>query len=151
MPSNPPITAVKTSHALTIQTGTGKVIGMIQNWSPQMSRQITPIFELNLATSGEPRENVPGNLSNLTVQVSRYDIYTNLMERAFGTRDLIMLSNQNEPFVVNEMWRNPKNELEVISYWGCWFNNIGRTLQSTNDRIVQVSAGLTYCGKNRMQ
>jgi hypothetical protein len=116
-----------------------------------MSRQITPVFELNSATSGEPVENVPGNLSGLTIQVNRYDLYTKLMEKAFGSQDMHMLSDQNAPFTVRELWRYPNNTLEALEYQGCWFNNLGRTIQSTNDRIVNVTASLTYVRRRKLQ
>lgn len=140
----------RTSHGLTIYSDNGRPIGLIQSWAPTATRQITPVYELNKETSGDPVDNVPGNVQNLTMQVTRYDIYGALMETAFGTRDLTWLGNQNVPFRVVERWEDPDEKVRRYEYSGCWFNQLGRTVQSTGDRLVQVQATLTYLKKRRI-
>lgn len=140
---NTPETLVRSSHALTIVSN-GITIGLINQWSPKQSRQITPVYEINFETSGLPYENIPGNVQNLTLDIQRYDLWTNRMEQAFGTVDLTMLSNQKSPFQVEEYWTAPSGQTEVWRYLGCWFNNVGRTFSSNDTRVVNVNASMTY-------
>jgi len=150
MPNNPPQTLVRTSHAITIRTAGGLVIGLINGWTPQMSRDITPIYEINAVTSGEPLENVPGNIKNLTIGVTRYDLYTQRMEDAFGTADITMLSNQDRPFEVQEAYKFPNGTGEVYIYSGCYFSQVGRNYRSDDQRIINVNASLSYVRKTRI-
>jgi hypothetical protein len=143
--SAPPSTVVRSAHAITIQTQTGLTIGLIQNWAPAQQRQITPIYELNVETSGLPYENIPGNLTGLTIAVSRYDLYTNRMEDAFGTTSLSVLTDQSAPIAVQEVWTDPTGTvIEQWIYKGVWFNNIGHQYRSDDNRLVLVNGSLTY-------
>ena len=74
-----PNTSTATSHAIAIRAG-GVTVGMIQSWAPSQSRTVTPVYELNPATTGEIIENVPGNVAGTTIQVSRYDLFSTRME-----------------------------------------------------------------------
>lgn len=148
MPTNPPNTLVRSSHALTIRAN-GITVGVIQGWSPAMNRAITPVYEISVATSGEPIENVPGNVGGLTISVSRFDLYTKRMESAFGTPDVAMLGDHNNPFQVLEIWRFPDNTQEGWLYLGCWFSNMGRNYSATDQRLVNVSASISYVRKIR--
>lgn len=139
-----PTTNIRTSHAISILVNT-KVVGQIQSWAPTQSKTITATFELNSDTSGEPTENIPGNLSGLTIQVSRYDLFASKMEEVWGkSNNLWMLSKQLHPFVVQEKWKNPDNTTEYMNYEGCWFSQLGRNMSAQGDRIVLVNATLNY-------
>ena len=150
MPTNPPQTLVRTSHALTIRAN-GTTIGLINGWTPTISRTITPIYELHTKTSGDPVEKVPGNLTGQTIAVQRYDLYPTRMETAFGTVDVLMLSAQDRPFSVVERWKFPGGTYEVIQYTGCWFSQIGKAYRSDGDRIVNVNATLEYVARQLIQ
>ena len=153
MPVNPPQTLVRTSHSLTIRSN-GVSIGLVNGWNPTISRTITPIYEIKTRTSGDPLEKVPGNVTGQTIAVQRYDLYTERMEQAFGTRDLMMLSLQDAPFQVIERWQFPTNVgggIEIIRYTGCWFSNIGKNYRSDGDRIVNVNATLEYVTRELVQ
>jgi hypothetical protein len=150
MPVNPPQTASITSHALTIKTGAGIVIGLIKQWQPKQDREVTPIYEINSLTSGEPVENVPGNVKGLQITVQRYDLYTKKMELAFGTSELTMLSLQDRPFLVQEIWRFPDNSLESYMYSGCYFSTLGKQYASDDNRTVVVNATLVYTRKDKI-
>lgn len=146
----PPNTTTQLSHAVTIRAG-GQTIGAINGWNPRKGRDITAVYELGVVTgqyakkSGDPFEKVPGNATGMTVEVRRYDIYTVQMETVFGTVDLAMLTNQDDPFDVRSSWLTPSNVNNYFDlYRGCWFSNIGREISSTGDRIVQASATLEY-------
>ena len=149
MAKNPPTTAVRTSHAITIKVN-GTTVGMINGWNPTQGRTVTPIFEVGVDTSGIPVECMPGNVTGLTISISRYDVYTLQMERAFGTADLTMLSRQSEPFSVIESWTAPDGSQERYIYDGCWFTSLGRGLRSDGDRLVNVNATLMYTKKMKV-
>jgi hypothetical protein len=151
MPLNPPQTTVRLSHAITIKTSNGTTIGLIKQWSPQQNRDVNPVYELNTETSGDPYENCPGNMRNLQIRVQRYDLYTQRMEQAFGTSDLIFLTDQNRPFTCQEVWRFPDNSYEAWGYTGCWFSNIGKNYQSDDQRIVLVDATIVYVKRVKLQ
>jgi hypothetical protein len=139
-----PTTSVRTSHAVAIRAN-GVTIGQIQTWAPSQTRGVTHTFELNSVTSGEVFENVPGNMSNLTIRVDRYDLYKKKMEQAWGpTFSIMMLTDQTNPLEISEKWSNPDGSTEMIVYTGCWFTNLGRNLTANGDRIVNVSASLMY-------
>jgi hypothetical protein len=139
-----PKTTVRTSHAVAIRAN-GVTIGQIQTWNPQQTRGVVPTYELNSATTGEVYENVPGNISGLTIQVSRYDLYKKKMEQAWGTSfNIQMLTDQANPLEISEKWSNPDGSVELYVYTGCWFTNLGRSLTANGDRIVNVSASLMY-------
>lgn len=150
MPTNPPNTAVRTSHAMTIRAN-GVTIGVIQSWNVGMTRAVTHVYEINADTSGEPIEAVPGNVGGLTIGVNRYDLYTNRMEQAFGTPNFEMLSDQNNPFDIIERWRFPTGAIEARKYEQCWFNSLGRNYSATDNRLVQVNGSITYVRKVRIQ
>ncbi|RLI87332.1 MAG: hypothetical protein DRP01_02165 [Archaeoglobales archaeon] len=139
-----PTTTIRTSHATSIRAG-GTTIGQIQTWAPNQSRTITPGYELRSETSGEVTENVPGNITGLTVQVSRYDLFSSKMEEVWGTSSAFwMLSDQLNPLEIEEKWRNPDGTVEKQLYSGCWFSQLGRNMQAQGDRIVMVNATLNY-------
>lgn len=150
---SPPGTLVRTSHSLTIKVG-GQIIGLINGWNPTISRTITPVYQIATwhmnTRSGDPVEKAPGNVTGQTIAIQRYDIYTKRMEVAFGTPDMMMLSNQLDPFEVIERWQFPNTPLrpgggtEIVVYSGCWFSNIGRNYRSDGDRIVNVNGTLEY-------
>lgn len=168
-----PITKVRTSHALTIKAN-GITVGLINGWNPAQGRTVTPVFEVGTDDSGNPVENMPGNMTGLQIAISRFDTYSRKMEQAFNTPDLTMLTRQNQPFDVMEAWllptgvvfsagpgitqttsagplpittSSPFSDEERYLYSGCWFSNLGRTLRSDDNRIVNVNATLIYTKK----
>lgn len=145
-----PNTSTATSHAIAIRAN-GVTIGMIQTWAPSQTRTITPVYELNPATTGEIIENVPGNVGGTTIQVSRYDLFSKRMEEAWGAAFDIqdMLSNQNEPLTVQERWSQANGTVNVYVYTGCWFSSLGRNFAVQGDRIINVSATLNYVKKRK--
>lgn len=144
-----PNTSTRTDHAISIVVD-GVPIGHIQDWTPQQSRTVTPVFELNSSTSGEVIENVPGNIGGLTIGVNRYDLFTAKMEEVWGADfNVQMLSDQTNPIAVNEIWITP-NGVETWFYEGCWFTSLGRTHSSQGDRITKVNASMMYVKKFRV-
>jgi len=142
-----PVTNTRLDHAVSIYVN-GIRIGLIQEWSPQQSRGMTPVYELNAASSGTIIEYAPGNMSNQTVGVNRYDLYKKRMEQAWGAGFSIqMLSDQSTSLTVMEKWDNPDGTGTQCIYEGCWFQQLGRTHQAQGDRITKVNASLVYTKK----
>lgn len=153
MALTPPVTKVQTSHALTIRRN-GAVIGAINGWNPTQSRDAQFVYEFQggpgestggQGGNGAPFDLVPQNQSGQQVQITRYDLYTRRMKTAFGTADLTMLCNQNEPFDVEEVWKSPdgQNNYRRV-YKGCWFTQMGQTFSADQNRTVMTSATLMY-------
>ena len=141
-----PDTRIRTSHAISIYPSRGnEPIGQIQTWAPNQSRTITPAYELNSSSSGNVTENVPGNITGLTIQVSRYDLFTQKMEEVWGSASALwMLGDQKVSLEIKEKWQNYNGAVEFYYYEGCWFSQIGRNMQAQGDRIVMVNATLNY-------
>jgi hypothetical protein len=145
-----PVTLTRTDHAITIRVD-GITVGQIHDWSPSMSRTVTPTFQLESGTSGEVFENVPGNIGGLTITVMRYDLYTKKMEQAWGSNFSInMLTDQTVALTITEKWSNPATAAESWIYKGCWFTSLGRTHSAEGDRITKVNATLAYARKDRV-
>ena len=143
-----PNTTIRSSHAVSIRVAS-TTIGQIQTWAPNQSRTVTPAYQLastlNGIDSGEVVENVPGNITGLTIQVSRYDLFASKMEQIWGTAQALwMLTKQVNQIEVEEKWTNPDNTSEKYTYFDCWFSQLGRNLQAQGDRIVMVNATLNY-------
>lgn len=144
-----PVTSTRTDHAITIRVD-GVTIGHIQDWTPQQNRTVTPVYELNSATSGEVVENVPGNIGGLTIGVNRYDLFNKKMEEVWGANfNIQMLTDQTNPIQIQEKWNNPSGTTQVWVYTGCWFTSLGRTHSANGDRISKVNASLMYVKKYR--
>jgi hypothetical protein len=145
-----PVTTTRTDHAISIRVD-GETIGQIQDWTPQQSRTITATYELKSDTSGEVVENVPGNIGGLTLGVNRFDLYKAKMEEVWGTNfNIQMLTDQTEPFTVQEKWLVPNDSPEIWIYTGCWFSSLGRNHSAQGDRITKVNASLSYVKKYRV-
>ena len=137
---------IRTSHAISIHPSVGAAaIGQIQSWAPNQSRTITPTYELDSRTSGNVVDNVPGNVTGLTIQVSRYDLFTVKMEEVWGSSAFWMLGDQQTALEIREKWQPPGGgPAEFYHYKGCWFSQLGRNMQAEGNRIVMVNATLNY-------
>ena len=142
-----PQTTIRTSHAVAIKYQS-VTIGQIQTWAPSQSRTITPAYQLasfaGTTASGEVTENVPGNITGLTIQISRYDLFASKMEEIWGDVAFWMLTKQVNKLEIDEVWENPDESRERYTYEDCWFSQLGRNLQAQGDRIVMVNATLNY-------
>lgn len=145
----PPQTQTRMDHALTIRTGNGRTIGAINGWAEQQSRTIEDVFDVEVNSNGLPAELIPQIVGTRTVRVDRYDLYTSIMEEAFGTRELVMLTSQAQPFRVREIWREPLGRTKVYEYIA-YFSDKGRALRSDGNRIINVNATLHYLRKDRI-
>ena len=152
-----PITRTRTDHAMIIKVD-GVSIGHIQDWTPQQSRTVTPVYQFSTdsaeGSSGTVVENVPGNIGGLTIGVNRYDLYTKKMEEVWGNGfSITMLTDQERAITIREVWKkideNGNTTSESWAYEGVWFTSLGRTHSANGDRITKVNASFMYARKNR--
>lgn len=152
----PPSTKTQTSHALAIQAN-GQIIGTINKWAPKQNLSVGEVFEFGQVTGpygktfGTPYEKVPGNMGGMSISVGKYDLYEAQFERAFGSLDLTMLTNETGTpgesgiLTLREVWAapNPAQRYQVV-YLGCWFSDIGRSFSTSDNRIINVDATVEY-------
>jgi len=137
-----PNTRTASQHIISIRFR-GVTVGLIQRWAPRQQRDMTPIYELNSLTSGRRVDIVPGNVSQLQIDVQRYDLFTRRMHEAFGfPASAIHLSDHTNPFDVQEIWQLPSGLIIGTVYQGCWFSSIGREYSATGERVIMATAAL---------
>jgi len=137
-----PFTKVVTQHVVSIRVN-GQTIGYIQNWNPSQRKTLTRVFEINAVTSGRAVELVPGNVDADTIRIDRYDVYRKLLWKAFGfAAELVHLSDHLNPFDVKEIWKEPDGNTHGTLFTGCWFEETGRSMSSTGDRIMMANGSL---------
>lgn len=160
--ASPPNTRAQLSHAMVIRTtgANAKVIGAINEWNPRINRTLTDLYEFGEVSGinagqatgpGQPFEIAPGNVSGMQIDVRRWDLYTEQMESAFGTPGAAMeMLGQLDAVAVREAWASnnlPTNYYRA--YAGCWFQDVGRTLDAKGDRTVNVSATIRFTKRTR--
>jgi hypothetical protein len=149
-----PNTTTRLSHALTLRIGPGQIVGAVFAFSPSQRRSIDEEWEVDAAASGLPSDIVPQALTERTIRIERYDIYTRLMEEITGTKELIVLTDQSRPFILREVWRAPYGVLtggqRVYEYLNCWFSDLGRTVRSDDNRVVSVEATIVWGRRRRV-
>jgi len=161
----PPDTKAQLTHAMIIRMGS-KVIGAINEWNPGINRTITDLYEFGPVggsgltqweNPGEPFEIVPGNVSGMQIQVRRWDLYNSQLD--FGAFDapidnFTMLSQQYSSFGIREDWFTPTGasfagQNYAKRYLGCWWSDVGRTLDAKSDRTINVSGTIRYTRRER--
>ena len=141
----------KTYHGVSIVASNG-VVGRIQSWQPDAyTREGVHLYELSHFQWGRPVEYVPGRATGFTIAVTRAEVWTSEMEKAFGYSALFEdLTDQNRPFDVQEFWfqGNATGSSQIWTYTGCWFQNRNiDALTSDGDGITRVSATLAYVSR----
>lgn len=106
MTVSPPITRTRTTHALLIRVG-GRNVGAIYKWDITQRRDIKSKFEVNPYGYGLPADIVPATLATRTISVERADLYDDIMEECFGSKELVTLTDQTRPFNLREVWLAP--------------------------------------------
>ena len=154
--SQVPRTRTRTSHGLLIRVASGRVVGAINEFSHSTTRDVRDVFEINANSYGQaPVDLIPGNVTSRTISVQRYDLFQAPMEEAFGTGfEYETLADQARPFSLRTIWRSPVGSAlggrRVYEYTGCYFTRIGRTARTTDSRIVNVNAEITYVLRRRI-
>lgn len=106
MTVSPPITRARTTHALLIRVG-GRNVGAIYKWSTVQRRSMKSKFEVNPYGYGLPADLVPSTLETRSISVDRVDLYDEILEECFGSRELVTLTDQTRPFNLREVWLAP--------------------------------------------
>jgi hypothetical protein len=143
----PPNTKTTTSHGMVVRAN-AQTIGALNEWGVRINRTLTQVYEFGQVTRagagpGEPFETVPGNCSGMTIEARRFDLFKLTAERAFGTPDITMLSQQYDALTMREGWATPGAQDNFTRvYNGVWIQDKGRQLDAKGDRLVNV--GLTF-------
>ena len=140
----------KVYHGVSITSGDNTIIGRIQSWQPDAyTREGVHLYELADMSWGRPVEYVPGKATGFTIAITRAEVWSSEMERAFGAEFVFEdLIDQNKPFKVKEFWLRGLTSYHVWTYNGCWFQNKNiDALTSDGDGITRVSAQLAYVSR----
>lgn len=115
-------------------------IGAIQSFQTTQQRSNKRIPEVG--TDGFI-EIVPQSQTSVTLSVTRI-VYDGLsVTQAFG-RGFVHLQSQRIPFdvvVIDKFFGDAEEEKMVTVYKNCWFNNIGKTYQSS-DYVISETASI---------
>lgn len=71
-------------------------------------------------------------------------------ESKFGKAIGVGVSNELEGIDVGDVSRSWEVSVEKFWYSGCWFTNLGRTVQAQGDRLVLANATLVYTKVRKM-
>lgn len=151
-------------HGFSIQVvtagGAGVTIGRITEWTPlQMSRPATLVRELNADTYGQPVDIVPGVEENFTLAFARAEVWGAEIEVAFGVGGgpsgvdpYMLLVNQNQPFIVDEVYMKGNTVYRQIRYLGCWFTskNTAQFTAEGGDSIIKVDGEIMFVNRLRI-
>lgn len=149
-----PNTRVRLSHAYTLRTAKGRVIGAVYRTSVNQSREIDTEWEIDPGAHGEPADIIPQTLNERSFQIARWDLYEDIMEEVFGTRELEMLTDQSRGFKIREAWRAPVSFLNSAArqyeYLPCFFRRLGRVQETQGDRTIRVDGELDWLRRRRV-
>jgi hypothetical protein len=141
-----------TYHGFSIQVS-GVTIGRITEWQPQqLDRDFTHVSELNAKTWGQPVDGVPGGAKNFTLSFARAEVWGEEAEKAFGeTTVYTLLTNQNTPFSVDEVFTKGLQAYRRFRYLGCWWTSKNMDqFTADGDGIVRISGEVAFINKIRI-
>ena len=142
----------QTYHGFSIQVG-GVTIGRITEWTPQaLDRDATLIYELNAQTWGQPVDIVPGKANTFTVSFSRAEVWGEEIEKAFGEDDVYtLLTSQNTPFAVDEVFLKGLQLYRQYRYLGCWFTSKSwDAFGADGEGTIKISGEIMFVNKVRV-
>lgn len=154
----PPITKVRSTQALSVHVQLPhrppRLIGAVQGFDVNQSREIDEEYEIDATSVGLPVDLIPQRLSERTITVERLDLYLNLFEEVFNTREIITLTDQFMPLSLRELWRDPSGsafaqQTRGYVYTGVFIKSFGRKMAATNDLIVRTNA--TFIWRSRIR
>jgi hypothetical protein len=153
-----PRTQTRLNHGLFIRVK-GRGIGAILNFNTSQSTEVKEEFEITRSQSGtgimHPNHLAIERLSTRTIEVTRADLYLDLMERVFAGNYLDMLADQRYRFDVDEVWREPGGAIfggaSMWRYKGCVFEKLSRQNDASGDRVVRVSGTIRWTYRQRIQ
>lgn len=142
----------QTYHGFAVQVD-GVTIGRITDWTPvSLDRDITPVYELNPKTWGQPVDQVPGKATTFQVAFSRVEVWGEEIEKAFGAQDVYsLLLDQNAPFTIDEFYSRGNVPYRLFRYLGCWFSSKSVDgFSSEGDAIIKISGDITFVNRVRI-
>ena len=149
-----PNTRARLSHAYTLRTSGGRIIGAVFRTEVNQSRTVDVEHEIDPNNHGEPRDLVPQEMTEQTLSIARFDLYSKPMEEALGSQRIVMLKDQFRGFRLREVWRAPFSFLnatgQLFEYAPCFFTRLGRQQESTGDRVVRVNAQLVWLDRDQI-
>lgn len=153
--SGVPNTRARLSHAYTLQTGRGQVVGAVFRTENRTSRDVEFEYENDVNANGEPADIVPQIITTQSFAITRWDLYDTIMEEVFGEFEIEMLTDQTRGFKLREVWRAPNLFLNSrgrrYEYLPMWFTDLGREVNADGDRTIRVAATLSYLRKRKVQ
>ena len=118
----------------------GEPVGAIQSFQLTQQRSMKRISEVG--TDGVI-EIVPSAPTSITLSVQRI-VFDGLSITEAFSRSYVNVAAQRIPFdivVIDRFFGDSKEEHVVTSFHNCWFNNIGKTY-NTSDYVITESASL---------
>jgi hypothetical protein len=148
--ANAPLTM--TYHGFSIQVN-GVTIGRFTDWTPvPLDRDMTHQYELNAKTWGQPVDLVPGKANTFTLAYGRAEVWNEEVEVALGEDDVYtLLTNQNAPFAIDEVYLRGTTLYRQFRYLGCWFSSKSTDAYSGEGTgVIQISGDITFVNRIRL-
>lgn len=149
-----PGTRARLSHAYALKTSANRTIGAVFRTDHKQIRDATFKYAIDPMNNGRPAALVPGNITDQSLQIARFDLYDEVLEETFTDFEMVMLTDQRRGFKLREIWRAPTNlfnsQGRVYEYRTVYFTDIGRRLDAEGDRTVRVDASLKYLERIRV-
>lgn len=169
---NTPVTAAKTSHALSIHMVMGKnraQVGGITSISYNQSVILDEEYEVNRFATGLPKELVAQILNTRTLSIDRYELWHTPLMRLINPTATVSAPEllslvQQVPFEIRTRWTEPNTNLGILlgdavinsfltssnskrniyCFKGCKFTTLGQTLSAEGDRSVLMKGNITW-------
>jgi hypothetical protein len=93
-------------------------------------------------STGHPADIVPQILRTRTIQIQRYDLFPQIMEEVFGTRELITLADQFRPFSVREIWKSPQQKLPSVPILPTDFGQVRKLSTDANAKLSALNRNI---------
>lgn len=149
-----PNTRTRLSHALTIRAA-GRTIGAVHSISPSQSRTVDQEFEVEANSKGMPIDLVPQTVDKRELRVSRYDLYTSIMEEVFGNYEIINLCDQYRPFTLREVWSSRLPGSNAVNFLNSAPTLIGQPFGQVTNPLASLPplarSALSFAGSDRRQ
>lgn len=144
----------KTYHSMSIQLGSGSIIGRIQDWSPTFANRAGDhVYEINRATMGRPIDYVPGIESGRSISVTRVEVWDDELEVAMAEAEseYTDLADQTAPFEIVESLFRGNTAYRGWRYRGCWFSSLSLAgFSATGDMKSVKSADINYVARSKV-
>lgn len=142
----------QTYHGFSIQVG-GVTLGRFTEWTPQaLDREAAHIFELNARTWGQPVDIVPGRATTFTLGFARAEVWGEEVEKVIGEDDVYtLLTNQNTPFAIDEVFLKGLQLYRQYRHLGCWFTSkTWDAFAADGEGTIRISGEIMFVNKVRI-